>query len=41
MLPINSPFALTTTEKANQVGAVLLFDEVMTSRMSGGGLQNC
>jgi glutamate-1-semialdehyde 2,1-aminomutase len=38
-LPADSDFVRATREKATEVGAVLLFDEVMTSRMSTGGMQ--
>ena len=38
-LPGNVDFIKATRTKATEVGAVLMFDEVMTSRMSIGGLQ--
>jgi glutamate-1-semialdehyde 2,1-aminomutase len=38
-LPADVEFIRTVREKATQVGAVLMFDEVMTSRMSTGGMQ--
>lgn len=38
-LPADIDFIKATRDKATEVGAVLMFDEVMTSRMSTGGLQ--
>jgi glutamate-1-semialdehyde 2,1-aminomutase len=38
-LPADLAFIKATREQATEVGAVLMFDEVMTSRMSTGGLQ--
>ncbi|KAH7348426.1 glutamate-1-semialdehyde 2,1-aminomutase family protein [Rhexocercosporidium sp. MPI-PUGE-AT-0058] len=38
-LPADIEFIKATRVKATEVGAVLMFDEVMTSRMSTGGLQ--
>ncbi|TVY71364.1 Beta-phenylalanine transaminase [Lachnellula suecica] len=38
-LPANVDFIKATRAKATEVRAVLMFDEVMTSRMSTGGLQ--
>ncbi|KAK0121733.1 hypothetical protein ONS95_010019 [Cadophora gregata] len=38
-LPADIDFIKATRAKATEVGAVLMFDEVMTSRMSTGGLQ--
>lgn len=38
-LPADVDFIKATRAKATEVGAVLMFDEVMTSRMSTGGLQ--
>ena len=38
-IPGNSEFLLALREMADQTGAVLIFDEVMTSRLSPGGLQ--
>jgi glutamate-1-semialdehyde 2,1-aminomutase len=39
-LPADIEFIKATRAKATEVGAVLMFDEVMTSRMSTGGLQS-
>ncbi|TVY22686.1 Beta-phenylalanine transaminase [Lachnellula hyalina] len=39
-LPADIEFVKATRAKANEAGAVLMFDEVMTSRMSTGGLQS-
>ena len=38
-LPVDVEFIQTIRSKAMEVGAVLVFDEVMTSRMSTGGVQ--
>lgn len=38
-LPADVEFIKTTREKATEAGAILMFDEVMTSRMSTGGMQ--
>jgi glutamate-1-semialdehyde 2,1-aminomutase len=38
-LPADIEFVKATQTKATEVGAVLMFDEVITSRMSIGGLQ--
>ncbi|KAJ9130774.1 Beta-transaminase [Pleurostoma richardsiae] len=39
-IPADVPFIKACREKATKSGAVLLFDEVMTSRMSVGGYQS-
>jgi glutamate-1-semialdehyde 2,1-aminomutase len=39
-LPADLQFIKATRAKATEVGAILMFDEVMTSRMSIGGLQS-
>lgn len=39
-VPADLPFVKACRAKATEVGAVLLFDEVMTSRMSVGGYQS-
>ncbi|KUJ19458.1 beta-transaminase [Mollisia scopiformis] len=39
-LPADIEFIKATRAKAIEVGAILMFDEVMTSRMSTGGLQS-
>jgi glutamate-1-semialdehyde 2,1-aminomutase len=39
-LPADLEFIKATRAKATEVGAILMFDEVMTSRMSIGGLQS-
>jgi glutamate-1-semialdehyde 2,1-aminomutase len=39
-LPADIEFVKATRVKATETGAVLMFDEVMTSRMSTGGLQS-
>ncbi|PWC28669.1 aspartate aminotransferase family protein [Teichococcus aestuarii] len=38
-IPATPEFLATLRALADETGAVLIFDEVMTSRMSGGGLQ--
>ncbi|MBR0648374.1 aminotransferase class III-fold pyridoxal phosphate-dependent enzyme [Roseomonas terrae] len=38
-LPARPDFLATLRDLANETGAVLIFDEVMTSRHSGGGMQ--
>jgi glutamate-1-semialdehyde 2,1-aminomutase len=38
-LPADVEFIKTTREKATEAGVILMFDEVMTSRMSTGGMQ--
>ncbi|KAL3427433.1 aminotransferase class-iii [Phlyctema vagabunda] len=39
-LPADGDFIKAVRAKATEVGAVLMFDEVMTSRMSTGGMQS-
>lgn len=38
-IPASTEFLQALRDLADETGAVLIFDEVMTSRMSGGGLQ--
>lgn len=38
-LPADPEFLRLLRERATETGAVLIFDEVMTSRMAGGGMQ--
>ncbi len=39
-IPVDPEFAKACRAKADEIGAVLMFDEVMTSRMSIGGYQS-
>lgn len=39
-IPVDPAFAQACRDKATETGAVLMFDEVMTSRMSAGGYQS-